>query len=83
LSEDDKALTLADQNGSTIEMTQDGIAITSSKAITLKAGTEVKLESGTAFSAKGGTELKLEGATAAELSSTATTKVKGGMVQIN
>ena len=33
--------------------------------------------------AKGGTELKLEGGTQAELSSSAVTKLKGGMVQIN
>ncbi|HWM89803.1 MAG TPA: type VI secretion system tip protein VgrG [Thermoanaerobaculia bacterium] len=83
LSEEDKAITIADQNGNKIEMTADGIKIESSKAIELKAGTEVKLESGTAFSAKGGTELKLEGTSAAELSSTATTKVKGGIVQLN
>jgi Rhs element Vgr protein len=83
LSEEDKAVTIADQNGNKIEMTKDGIKIESGKAIELKAGTEVKLESGTAFSAKGGTELKLEGTSAAELSSTATTKVKGGIVQLN
>ncbi|MGX2040178.1 hypothetical protein ACWJKU_08595 [Methylocaldum sp. MU1018] len=41
------------------------------------------MESGTSFSAKGGTELKLEGTVGAEISSTATTKVKGGLVQIN
>ena len=83
LNEDAQAVKIEDQNGNTIEMTQDGIKIASSKAIELKAGTEVKMESGTAFSAKGGTDLKLEGASAAELSSAATTKVKGGMVQIN
>ena len=83
LSEDDKSVTLQDQNGNKIVLDQDGITIESSKALSLKAGTEVKLESGTAFSAKGGTELKLEGTSTAELSSAATTKVKGGLVQIN
>jgi Rhs element Vgr protein len=83
LSEEDKAVTIEDQNGNQIVLDADGIRIESSKAIALKAGTEVKLESGTAFSAKGGTELKLEGAAAAELSSAAATKVKGGVVQIN
>ncbi len=83
LSEEDKAITIEDQSGNKIAMTEDGITIESSKAIELKAGTELKLESGTAFSAKGGTELKLEGASAAELSSSATTKVKGGIVQLN
>jgi hypothetical protein len=42
----------------------------------------MKMESKTAFSAKG-TERKLEGTSSAEISSTATTKVKGSMVQLN
>jgi Rhs element Vgr protein len=83
LSEEDKALKIADQNGNKIEMTQDGIKIESVKALQLKGGTEVTMESGTSFSAKGGTELKLEGASSAEVSSSATTKVKGSLVQIN
>jgi Rhs element Vgr protein len=83
LSEEDKAIKVEDQNGNKIEMTSAGIKIESSKALTLKAGTELKLESGTAFSAKGGTELKLEGTSSAEISSTATTKVKGSLVQLN
>jgi Rhs element Vgr protein len=83
LSEEDQAVTLEDQNGNRIALTADGITIESGKALTLKAGTEVKLESGTAFAVKGGSELKLEGTASAELSSAATTKVKGGVVQIN
>ncbi|MCE9667748.1 type VI secretion system tip protein VgrG [Myxococcus stipitatus] len=83
LSEEDQALKLEDQNGNTLEMTADGIKLESVKALELKAGTELKLESGTAFSAKGGTELKLEGTSAVEVSSTATTKIKGGIVQLN
>lgn len=83
MSEDEKSLVLADQNGNKIEMNSDGIKLVSAKALSLKAGTEAKMESGTSFSAKGGTELKLEGATKAELSSSATTKVAGGIVQIN
>jgi uncharacterized protein involved in type VI secretion and phage assembly len=83
LSEEDKAIKIADQNGNKITMNQDGIKIESNKAIVLKASTEIKIESGTAFSAKGGSSLKLEGTSGAELSSTATTKVRGGLVQIN
>lgn len=83
LSDGDKSIILADQNSNKITMNADGIVIESSKALTLKGGTEMKMESGTGFSAKGGTELKLEGGTQAELSSSAVTKVKGGMVQIN
>lgn len=83
LTEDDKAIKVVDQNGNKLEMTSDGITIESSKALTLKAATELKLESGTSFAAKGGTELKLEGSASAELSCSATTTVKGGVVQIN
>ncbi|MBS1911435.1 MAG: type VI secretion system tip protein VgrG [Bacteroidetes bacterium] len=83
LTEEDKAITIVDQNGNKIEMNQDGIKIESQKAIELKAGTEVKMESGTSFGVKGGTDLKMEGASSAELSSSATTKVKGSMVQLN
>ena len=83
MSEEDQAIKIADQNGNKIEMTSDGIKIESSKAIELKAGTEVKMESGTSFSAKGGTELKLTGASGAELSSSAMTKVKGSLLQLN
>ena len=83
LSEKDKGIKMEDQNGNKIEMTPDGIKIESSKALQLKGGTEMKMESGTSFSAKGGTELKLEGTSSAEISSTATTKVKGSLVQLN
>jgi Rhs element Vgr protein len=83
LSEADKAITIEDQNGNKIEMTADGITIDSSKALTLKAKTEVKLESGKALGVKGGTDLKLEGTASAEISCSATTTVKGGTVQIN
>jgi hypothetical protein len=83
LSEEDEHIKLEDQHGNFVEMNSDGITIESSKALTLKAGTEVKLESGTAFEVKGGTELKLEGSAGAEISSTATTKVSGSLVQIN
>lgn len=83
LSEEDKAIKLQDQHGNKIEMTEDGIKIESVKALELKAGTELKLESTTAFSAKGGSELKLEGTSGAEISSSAVTKIKGSLVQLN
>lgn len=83
LSEQDQAVTIADQNGNSIEMTADGIVVESASALTLKAATELKLESGSALSVVGGTELTLEGTSAAELSCAATTAIKGGLVQIN
>lgn len=83
LSEADRAIQIVDQNGNTFEMNADGITMESPGAISIKAGTELTLESGTAFGLKGGTSLKIEGASGAELSSPATTAVKGGVVQIN
>lgn len=83
LNEQEKALKIEDQNGNKIEMTPDGIKINSSKALELKAGTELKLQSSTSFTAKGGTDLKLEGTSGAEISSTAVTKVKGSPLQLN
>lgn len=83
LSEQDKTVSLVDQNGNKLEMTSDGITVQSAKSLTLKAGTELKLESGTALSVKGGSELKMEGAAGAELSSSAITKVKGSLLQLN
>jgi Rhs element Vgr protein len=83
MSEDEKSLILADQNGNKIALTPDGVRIESAKALTFKAGADVGVESPTALSVKAGTELTLEGKLKAELSSPATTKVMGGMVQIN
>ncbi|HEY9698913.1 MAG TPA: type VI secretion system tip protein VgrG [Trichocoleus sp.] len=83
LSEDEKAIALEDQNGNKILMNQDGITINSSQAIVLKAGTEIKIESGTALNVKGGTQLKLEGTAGVDLTSTAITKVKGSLIQLN
>lgn len=99
LTEEDTAITIVDQNGNKIEMTADGITIESVKALNLKAatevkqesgtsfglksGTEFKAESGTSFSAKGGADLKIEGTASAELSCSASTTIKGGIVQIN
>jgi Rhs element Vgr protein len=83
-SEDEKAITIADQNGNKIAMTSDGITIESSQELILKAATnKVSVESGTALTIKAGTELKLEGSAGAELSSTAVTKVKGSLLQLN
>jgi Rhs element Vgr protein len=83
LSEDDKAVTIEDQNGNKLEMTDSGIKIEAAKALELKAGTEIKLESGTSFAVKGGTELKMEGSTGVELTSSALTKIKGSIINLN
>lgn len=83
LDDDAKALVLTDQHGNSITMNQDGITIESATALNLKAGTEFAIDSGTSLGIKSGTELKLEGSAGAELSSTAITKVKGSLLQLN
>jgi uncharacterized protein involved in type VI secretion and phage assembly len=83
LDDDGKKVKLEDQTGNVVEMSQDGVRIESKKSLTLKAGTEIKVESGTSLGVKGGTTLKLEGAAGAELTSSASTAVKGSIVQLN
>jgi hypothetical protein len=67
LSEDAQGVKIEDQSGNKIELSPDGIRIESSAALELKAATE----------------LKLEGPAGAEVSSSATTKIQGSLVQIN
>ena len=83
LDDDGKLARLEDQHGNVVELGTDGVRIESKKALTLKAGTEIKVESGTTLGVKGGTTLKLEGLAGAELTSTASTAVKGSIVQLN
>ena len=83
LSEKEKTLAIVDQNKNRIEMTPDGITIESCKALTLKANTDLKLDAAKGLDAKSGQALKLEGTASAEISSSASTTVKGGTVQIN
>jgi Rhs element Vgr protein len=82
LSEQDRSIRIVDQNGNKLEMTPEGIKLESAKAVDIKAGTELKLESVTSFGAKGATA-KVEGSAAAELSSAGATTVKGAMLKLN
>ena len=83
LSEDDKSLTIVDQNGNKLAMTADGITLESSKDITVKAAGALKLEASGALAVKGSGEVKLEGAAGVEISSSGVTTIKGSMVRIN
>lgn len=82
LSDDDKSILMEDQHGNRIELGSDGIRVESSKSLALKAGTELSLEATSTVAAKGA-ELKLEGTSGAELTSTAITKVRGSLLQLN
>jgi len=88
-SEEDKGIVIQDQNGNKITMNDSGIQIESAKDLTFKASKDVKLE-GMNVELKAQTGLKLAGTATAELSGanvsvkgSATTVVKGGVVQIN
>jgi uncharacterized protein involved in type VI secretion and phage assembly len=83
LDEKAKTVAIVDQNKNKIEMSPDGITIESCKELTLKAKTDLKLDATKGLDAKSGQALKLEGTASAEISSSATTTLKGGMVQIN
>lgn len=82
ISEDQKGITLEDQNGNKIVMNDSGIEITSSKDFKVKASGDISLE-GTNAEIKANAQYKASGGSGAELSSSAVTNVKGSMVNIN
>jgi phage gp45-like len=82
LDEDQKQIAIQDINGNKIEMSEDGIKIESIKDIILKASGDFKID-GTNITTNANAELKLSGSAGTEISSSAITKVKGSMVQIN
>ena len=82
ISDDEKSISLKDQNGNTIVMDDNGITIKSDKKIVLEASGDVSLSGNNIeISAQG--SFKAEGMSGAELSTSATTVIKGSMVQIN
>jgi Rhs element Vgr protein len=90
LSEKDKAITIQDQHGNMIKMESAGITIKSAKdikmeatgAISIKAGTDVKID-GATIAGKASTTLELNGQASAKVGSSAMLELKGGIVKIN
>ncbi|MEQ1676516.1 MAG: type VI secretion system tip protein VgrG [Chitinophagaceae bacterium] len=82
ITEEDKKIHLEDQNGNKITMDKDGIKIESIKDIILKATGDIKAE-GVNMNVKGSGQAKIEGGGGAELSSGATTTVKGSTLMLN
>ncbi|UOA09430.1 type VI secretion system tip protein VgrG [Methylobacter sp. S3L5C] len=89
ISDEDKGIVLEDQNGNKITLDDSGIKIESSKDLILKAAKDIKIE-GKNADIKAQTAFKAEGTSSAEISGanttikgSATTVIKGGMVQIN
>lgn len=75
LSDDDGGIKLEDQNGNSIVLNKDGIALTSDKkAVTIKAKSDLKAEAMNA---------EIKGGSTAEISSNGKLTVKGSMVMIN
>ena len=82
ISEEDAGITIEDENSNKIVMNADGISIESAKDIILKASGDIKME-GTNIEQKASANFKAEGGSGLEVSSSATTTVKGSLVQIN
>jgi Rhs element Vgr protein len=82
VSEEDKKIHMEDQNGNKLTMDKDGVKIESVKDIVLKATGDVKVD-GTNMNLKGSANTKVEGGSGAELSSGATTTIKGSTVMLN
>ncbi|MEO5734500.1 MAG: type VI secretion system tip protein VgrG [Rubrivivax sp.] len=82
LDDDTKGITIKDQNGNKIVLGSDGIVIESSKALTLKSGTEGSLEGGTSLDVKAGTALTCEGTASNDIKSGGVVKVAGSAIQL-
>ena len=90
ISDKAKGISLEDQNGNTLTLNDSGIALNSSKDITLtatgkltlKASQDLSLE-GLNVSAKANAQFKAEGSAGAEVSTSAIAILKGSLVKIN
>lgn len=82
IDDDAGEITLQDENSNTIKMSSDGISIESGKDLILKATGDVSIE-GMNIEIAGQAEVKASGNAGTEVSSSATTTIKGSIVQIN
>jgi Rhs element Vgr protein len=97
LSDDAGGATLEDENGNKITLSSDGILLQSAKDISLKADGDISLDGkavnvkasgdvkveGSNVQASAQAQFKAEGSAGAEVSSSASTTIKGSVVQIN
>lgn len=82
LDEDAGVIGIEDENGNKIVLDSNGITIESAADIILKATGDVKTE-GVNIESAANANFKAEGSAGLEISSSATTVVKGALVQIN
>ena len=90
ISEEDKAITITDQNKNKAVMEPAGITMKSPKDINIEADGNINIKAtmnlameGLNVNGKAKTALKMEGSASAELNGGGTAIVKGGMVMIN
>ena len=83
LSEEDEEILLSDQHGNSIKLNSDGITLESASDFKFVSSGDIKFESGGAIELAAGSEFKAEGASGVEVSSSATAKLSGSMVEIN
>ena len=82
LSDDEGGVLLEDEHGNTLTLNSDGITLESTADVIIKASGDVKIE-GTNIEGAANAQFKAEGGAGAEVSSSATTVLKGSLVQIN
>ena len=82
LTMDSSGIALADANGNTVTMDSSAIALEGSAAVSIKATGDATVE-GANVKATAQTQFKAEGSAGAEVSSSASTTIKGSIVQIN
>ncbi|MFB6317227.1 type VI secretion system tip protein VgrG [Saccharicrinis sp. FJH54] len=82
VDEDAGEIVIEDENSNKFTLNSDGITLDSQSDINIKATGDVNIE-GTNVSIKANAQVKAEGSAGAEVSSTATTVLKGSLVQIN
>lgn len=82
VDEDAGVISLEDENNNVITMDSNGISMESAGEIKIKATKDLSLE-GMNVNIKASAQLKAEGSAGAEISSSASTVVKGSIVQIN
>jgi Rhs element Vgr protein len=82
LDDDEGGIFLEDQNGNSLTLSSDGIAWKSAADLAVSASGDVTVEGGN-IGLKGQQTFKAEGASSTEVTSSATVKIQGTMVQIN
>lgn len=89
LTEEDSGIVIEDQNGNKITMDANGIVVESIKDLKFKAaknvvveGMDMELKAQTGFKASGSASAEISGASTT-IQGSATTVIKGGLVQIN